>query len=73
MGRTVRGPIAGGPLLRVQYGGSGMFFRTVRRSSRTVRRTHADGPPGGHGQFAWFFAELLSPLLLEFRVRFGIV
>jgi hypothetical protein len=33
----------------------------------------ADGPPGGRGQFAWGFAVLLSPLLLEFRFRFGII
>jgi hypothetical protein len=28
-------------------------FQTVRCSSRTVCRTHADGPPGGRGQSAW--------------------
>jgi hypothetical protein len=33
----------------------------------------ADGPPGSCGQSAWFSAELLSPLLFEFRFGFGIV
>jgi hypothetical protein len=73
MGRTVRGPITDGPLLRVQYWRFGNVFRTVRRSSRTVRHTHADGPPGGRGQFAWGFTVLLSPLLLEFLFHFGII
>jgi hypothetical protein len=71
--RTVRGPIMDGPLLRVQYWRFGNVFRTVRRSSRTVHRTHADGPPGGRGQSAWVFAVLLTPLPLKFRFRFGIV
>jgi hypothetical protein len=60
-------------LLRVGYWWFRNVFRKVRCSSRTVRRTHAHGSPGGRGQSAWGFAVLLSPLLLEFRFRFGIV
>jgi hypothetical protein len=41
-GRTVRGPIVDGPLLRVQYWRLGGYFRTVRRSL-------ADGPLGACG------------------------
>jgi hypothetical protein len=43
------------------------------RCLRTVRSGLADVPPGACGRFAWFSAELLSPLLFEFRFRFGIV
>jgi hypothetical protein len=72
-GRTVRGPIADGLLLRVQYWWSEIIFRTVRRCPRTVRRTLADGPPGGRGQSTWCTAEQLSPLLLDSCFCFGIV
>jgi hypothetical protein len=51
-GRTIRGPIADSPLMMVQYLWSGIIFRTVRLSPQTVRRTLADSPPGGRGQFA---------------------
>jgi hypothetical protein len=88
MGRTVRGPIEDGPLLRVQYWRFGGCFRTVRRSHadspprprgrsarclRIVCPGLADGPPGACRQSAWSSAELLSPLLFEFHFRFGIV
>jgi hypothetical protein len=43
---------ADGSLLRVQYWRFGVVFWTVRRSSRTVRGTHADGPLGGPGRSA---------------------
>jgi hypothetical protein len=45
MGQTVRGPIADGPLLRVQYWRFGCYFRTVRRS-------YADSPPRPRGRSA---------------------
>jgi hypothetical protein len=88
MGRTVHGPIADGPLLRVQYWRFGGHFRTVRRSHvdslprprgrsvrclRTVRPGHADGPPSDCGWSAWSSSELLSPLLFEFCFLVGIV
>jgi hypothetical protein len=38
-----------------------------------VRGLFSDSLPGVCGQSAWCSAELLSPLLLEFRFRFGIV
>jgi hypothetical protein len=81
-------PIADVPLLRVQYWRFGGCFRMVRRSHadspprpcgrsarcpRTVRPGLVDGPPGACVQSAWSSAELLSPLLFEFRFRFGIV
>jgi hypothetical protein len=87
-GRTVRGPIADGPLLRVQYRRFGDCFRTVCRSLadspprphgrsaqclRTVHPVLADGLPSAYGQSAWSSAELLSLSLFEFRFRFKIV
>jgi hypothetical protein len=72
-GRVVHGPIADSPLLRVQYWWSGIAFRTVRRSPRTVRPEVADGPPRGRGRSAWCATGQLSPLLLESCFRFGIV
>jgi hypothetical protein len=50
--------------------------RPCRQSAqclRTVRPGLADGSPDACGQSAWSSAELLSPLLFEFRFRFGIV
>jgi hypothetical protein len=70
--RTVRDG-ADGLLLRVQYRWSGITFRTIHRSLRTVHRTLADGPPRGRGQSAWCTEGQLSPLLLESCFRFGIV
>jgi hypothetical protein len=87
-GRTVRGPIADGPLLRVQYWRFEGCFRTVCRSLAdcpprphgrsirclwTVRQGLADGPPGACGWSSWSSAELLSSLLFEFRFSFGII
>jgi hypothetical protein len=84
--RAHRGRSAGPS--RVQYWRFGGCFRTVRHSLadslprpcgrstrclRTVRTGLADGPPGARGQSAWSSAELLSPSLLEFCFRFGIV
>jgi hypothetical protein len=73
MGRMVRGPIADGPLLSVQFGRFKGYFRTVCHSPRTVRLGLADSPLGACGRSAWCSAELLSPLLLEFYFHFGIV
>jgi hypothetical protein len=85
-GRTVRGPITDGPLLRVQYWRFGGCFRTVRRSFadspprprrrsarslQTVRPGLADGPPGACGQSAWSNAELLSLSPLSFSFTSG--
>jgi hypothetical protein len=87
-GRTVLGPIADGPLLRVQYWRFGGCFRTAHRihtdspprprglSARYPRTVHpglADGPSDACGQSAWSSAELLSLLLFEFLFRFRIV
>jgi hypothetical protein len=52
---------------------SGFFFGSSAASSRTVRLLHTDCPPGHHGLSTPGCAELLSPLLLEFRFRFGII
>jgi hypothetical protein len=71
--RTVYECSADGMLLRGQYWWFGRCFQTVRRSPRTVRPGHADSPPSACGRSAWCCVELLSPLLLEFRFRFGIV
>jgi hypothetical protein len=54
-------------------GGSRVFFRQSATSSRTVRRGHADSPPGARGQSAQHCARLLSPLLLESCFCFGII
>jgi hypothetical protein len=43
------------------------------RCPQTVRPGLADGPPSACGQSAWSCAELLSPLLFEFRFCFGII
>jgi hypothetical protein len=43
------------------------------RCPRTVRPGLADGPPSACGQSSWPSAELLCPLLFEFRFRFGII
>jgi hypothetical protein len=43
------------------------------RCLRTVCRSLADGSSGACGWSTWSSAELLSPLLFEFRFRFGIV
>jgi hypothetical protein len=51
-GRTVRGPIVDGLLLRVEYWRFVVVFQTVCRSSWTVRRALADGPPRGRRQSA---------------------
>jgi hypothetical protein len=40
--------------------------------AKTVRQSIVDCPPGHCGPSAWAFAELLSPLLLEFRFRLGL-
>jgi hypothetical protein len=53
--------------------GSRVFFGQSAATSQTVHQGHADSPPGARGQYARHCAELLSPLLLEFRFRFGIV
>jgi hypothetical protein len=65
IGRMVRGPIADGLLLRVQYWRFEGDFRKVRRSP-------ADSSLGACERSAWGSAELLSPLLLEFLFRFKI-
>jgi hypothetical protein len=49
------------------------IFGQSAAALRTVRLGHADSPPGACGWSAWCSAELLSPLLLEFCFRFGIV
>jgi hypothetical protein len=51
-GRMIRGPIGNSLLLRVQHWWSGIVFWTVRHSSRTVRWTLTDSPPGGRGRSA---------------------
>jgi hypothetical protein len=43
------------------------------RCQRTICPVSADRPPQPRGSSSWGCAELLSPLLLEFRFRFGIV
>jgi hypothetical protein len=50
-----------------------LFFGWSTVAPRTVRLGHTDGPPGACGRSSWCCAVLLSPLLLEFRFRFGIV
>jgi hypothetical protein len=50
-----------------------VFFGQSAATSRTVRRGHADSPPGARGQSAWCFAELLSSLLPVFHFRFVII
>jgi hypothetical protein len=64
MGRAVRRPIMDSSLLRVQYWRFRGYFQIVGL---------ADGPLGACGRSAWSNAELISPLLFEFRFRFGIV
>jgi hypothetical protein len=54
-------------------GGSFAFFGLSARGPWTVRPVSADRPPQPRGPSAWCCVELLSPLLLEFRFRFGIV
>jgi hypothetical protein len=63
---TVCGARPDRPLFKVRYWRFGFHFRTVRPY-------HADRPPGHRGLSAWCLAELLSPLLLVFHFRFGIV
>jgi hypothetical protein len=58
---------------RCASGGSVVFFGLSARGSRTVRPVPVDRPPQPRGPSAWAFAELLSPLLLWFHFRFGIV
>jgi hypothetical protein len=64
--RTVRGASTEGLLLLVRYWRFASHFRTVRRYL-------ADGPPWARGQSAWYCTGLLSPLLLDSCLRFGIV
>jgi hypothetical protein len=54
-------------------GGSGVIFGRSAAATRTVHLGLVNGPPGACGRSAWSRAELLSPLLFEFRFRFGIV
>jgi hypothetical protein len=49
-GRTVRGPITDGALLRVQYWMFGGFFGWSVAAARTVCLGLTDGPPGVCGQ-----------------------
>jgi hypothetical protein len=61
------GPIANGPLLRVQYWRFGGYFQTVHRS-------HADSPPRPRGQPAWCLwtvrmVSVDSPLMPRGTVR----
>jgi hypothetical protein len=64
--RTVRGPGVDRPLFKVRFWRFCCVFRTIH--SRVVDRS-----PQSRGPSTWAFTELLSPLLLWFRFRFGIV
>jgi hypothetical protein len=57
-GRMVRGPIADGLLLRVQYQRFGGYFRTVHHRPTDRPPGLADGPLGACRWSAWCFAEL---------------
>jgi hypothetical protein len=65
-GRTVR-------ISRCSTGCSSCNFILSAEVVWTICQPIADCPLGHCGPSAWAFTELLSPLLLEFRFRFGIV
>jgi hypothetical protein len=50
-----------------------VFFGQSACTMRKVHRGLADSMPGAHGQSTWYYAGLLSPLLLDWCFRFGTV
>jgi hypothetical protein len=58
---------------RCTTGGSGTIFVRFATCSRTVRLVPADSLPPPCGRSAQAIADCLSPLLIEFCFRFGIV
>jgi hypothetical protein len=57
---------------RCATGGSVFVFGPSVPDPQTVRPYHANRPPGHRGLSAWCLAELLSSLLLVFRVSLSL-